>query len=138
MVKWYMANLWDYSIYKEGDNGRKVFIAEYISETTPRNVTEDLRLEHSRLQYYLQFKGVDAADYRKNFALRNEALLGGLKAKSVCSRTFGVRLPLEAPAARSIGQLPKGAKLVSTEDGVRVWQIRAAEMNSEGRDASLC
>jgi hypothetical protein len=128
-----MANLWDYSIYKQEGNGCKVFIAEYISETTPKNVTEDLRLEHSRLQNYLQFQGVDAADYRKNFNLRNEALLGGLKAKSVCSRTFGVRLPLEAPAAKSIGQLPKGAKLVSTEDGVRVWQIRAADMSCQGQ-----
>jgi hypothetical protein len=121
-----MGNLWNHRIYTDGDDGSSVFVAEYVSETTPESVRVDLALKSSRLQNYLQFQGVDVSDYVKKFPLEAEALLGGLRAKSICSRTLGLWLLLDAPPTKKVLKLPDKAELVSIEDGVRVWLIKTA------------
>src|SRR6266704_1757925 len=127
-----MSNLWIHRIFKE-DGGKPLLVAEYVSETTPESVKSDLLLlKRSRLQNHLAFQGVNAAEYVSKFALRAEALLGGLKAKSVCSLTFGVWLSLEPPPTKKIGEVPDGAKLVLSEDGVRVWQVKVADQFASG------
>src|ERR1039458_10219208 len=98
-----MSNYWSYRIHKSGYDGSPVFVAEYIAETSPDLVKGDLASDHRHLQGHpKQLLGVAAQDYTRQFALRSEALLGGLVATMDCLQRFGMWLPVQPPPAKHI------------------------------------
>ena len=130
-------NYWSYRIHKAGyQDGNPIFVAEYVAETSPEAVKKDLANHHSRLRDYLMYSsGIDAEEYARKFAIRTEALLGGLAACSDCSFRFGIWLPVQAPTPLKC-KAPTSEPVQSpfaANMGVKLWLITQSEKITDDR-----
>ena|SRR5438034_6292605 len=117
-------NYWRYKIYRSGFGGDRVFVAEYLAETSGQALDADLRAPDGHVKSYLKtFFGVDADEYVREHRIRAEALLGGLIANMDCTLRFGVWIPLEAPAAMSTSSPTVAEPPVRSEAGVKLWVL---------------